>query len=98
MTFGVCHVKQVHITPNSRFLAHSLTVIDLGLVISAAAEEVCSTWIERERSYRVAIKRLKVLKWLQITVHRREVPDFHSVIQPTRDHLRPLTIYAESLH
>ena len=90
----VRHIEQVHVTADGRLFANTFAIVDLGLIVATAAEEVCPTWIKRQRPYWVSIKRLEILEGLQITIHGCKVPDLHSVVESTCDHLRPLSIYA----
>ena len=46
VTFGICHVQQVHITSDSSLLTYTVTVVHLRLVVAATAEEMGTTWIE----------------------------------------------------
>ena len=80
MSLRVRHVKQVHIATDCRLFAYPVTVVDLCLIVTAAAKEVGTTRIERERSDWVPIERLEVFEWFQITIHGGKVPDLHSVV------------------
>ena len=93
----VGHVEQVHVAADGRLLAHALAIVDFGLVIAAAAQEVRSTRVEGKCPHGVPIERLEVLEGLQVLVHRREVPDFHSVVEATGHHFGPVAVDAQRL-
>lgn len=98
MPFSVGHIEQVHVSADGRLFANSLAIVDLGLIVATAAQEVCPAWIKRQRPNRMSVERLEILKWLQVAIHCSEVPDLHSVIESTSDHLCSFTIYAKRLH
>ena len=98
VSFSVGHIEQVHITADGRLFANSLTIIDLGLVVATAAQEVCPTWIKRQRPHRMSIERFEILEWLQVSIHGCKVPYLHPVVESTSDHLCPFSIYAKCLN
>ena len=77
----VCHIEQVHVTPDSCLFPDAFRIVNLSLVISAAAKKMSSTRIERQCPHRMPIERFKVFERLQVSIHGREVPYLHPVIQ-----------------
>ena len=53
--------------------------------------------IEGEGADRVSIERFEVFKRLQVPIHGRKVPYFHSVIESTGHHLCPVSVDADGL-
>jgi len=98
VAFSVRHIEQVHVTADCRLLAYTLCIVDLGLVVPAAAQEVSATRIERQSAHRVSIEGLEVLERLQVAVHGREIPDLHTIVQTASQHLGALTIDADRLN
>ena len=80
VTFGVRHVKQIHVAPDSSFLTHALRIVYFGLVIAATAEEMRPVRIERQCAHWMAVKRLEVFERLQVAIHGSEIPNLHPVV------------------
>lgn len=62
VALGVCHIEQVHIATNRCLLPHPLNVVDFGLVVAAAAQEVSAIRIEGKSADWVAIEGLEVFE------------------------------------
>ncbi len=76
MSLSVSHIKNIHIAPNSRLVLCPVVAKDLCLVVATDAKEAVATWTVGDRSDRVAVERLKVFEWFQLTAHVTKVPYF----------------------
>lgn len=91
MSLGVGHIQYIHVASHSRFQFGTVSGIYTCLIVTTAAQEHRSIliWRERERSDWMTWKRLELLLWTELLVHRVHVPDFHSVVAAAASyHLR----------